>query len=418
VATTKEEAALLPDTQLQDPSSGKDITYKTAGDYTLVSVPWAKGASLSFNDTAASTLSTVGNAALFLGGLYLLTGFPAANAVTNPFQFSRRLGVATPELARSNPRFQHRTGQGSHQGGDNSKGEKSRHGAKMLLDESVIEEETIKQEDEVMEREKMVKEDKITKKLKQNKRPVSKSIQNKSEHKVRSKPQVAPRRSSQKPSSIPVRSQPQAVSRQSVRPPNRVRFTLPSLSLPTLRMPGLPSLGGGPPVLGSLRIRNPFSRRPGLAPGFRPRPNTQSVSLPRPNTVRSTTTVSPVPQAPLTTVTTIQRVPVVNTHNFVPVPSPGFPSRPSPQIPSFSQESVSPVSPVSPVLPNVSPSLDIAPVRPENFNTGDFSPFDSGSDPFDEFQAGSFGPGQDSFRDLISNQFGSSFDSQRLPSHR
>ena len=90
-----------------------------AGDYTLLSVPWARGASVTFNDTTASTLSTVGNAALFLGGLYLLSGFPAAaSALADPFGISRRLGVASPtRTARPRagspaPRFQHRISKG------------------------------------------------------------------------------------------------------------------------------------------------------------------------------------------------------------------------------------------------------------------------------------------------------------------
>ena len=65
------------------------------GDYTLVNIPWAGRTTLQFNDTAAATLSTLGNAALLVGGLYLLSGFPAA-ALADPFGISRRLGAPAP----------------------------------------------------------------------------------------------------------------------------------------------------------------------------------------------------------------------------------------------------------------------------------------------------------------------------------
>ena len=118
VIKTMEKSASLP----LFPLSISQKCYKLtpiAGDYTLLSVPWARGASVTFNDTTASTLSTVGNAALFLGGLYLLSGFPAAaSALADPFGISRRLGVAAPtRTARPRagapaPRFQHRISKG------------------------------------------------------------------------------------------------------------------------------------------------------------------------------------------------------------------------------------------------------------------------------------------------------------------
>jgi len=74
----------------------KAITYKSAGDYTLVSIPWSGATSLAFNDTTAATLSTMGNAALLLGGLYLLSGFPVALAKSDPLGISRRFGKPAP----------------------------------------------------------------------------------------------------------------------------------------------------------------------------------------------------------------------------------------------------------------------------------------------------------------------------------
>merc|ERR1712130_990735 len=74
----------------------KAITYKSAGDYTLVSIPWSGATALAFNDTTAATLSTVGNAALLLGGLYLLSGFPVALAKSDPLGISRRFGKPAP----------------------------------------------------------------------------------------------------------------------------------------------------------------------------------------------------------------------------------------------------------------------------------------------------------------------------------
>merc|ERR1719507_2321028 len=114
--TLLEEERLL-DTELISTDSAKFITDSNVeGDYTLLSVPWARGASVTFNDTTASTLSTVGNAALFLGGLYLLSGFPAAaSALADPFGISRRLGVpapARPRVGAPAPRFQHRISKG------------------------------------------------------------------------------------------------------------------------------------------------------------------------------------------------------------------------------------------------------------------------------------------------------------------
>jgi len=76
--------------------TGKAITYKSAGDYTLVSIPWNGATTLNFNDTAAATLSTIGNAALLVGGLYLLSGFPTAIARSDPFGISKRFGKPAP----------------------------------------------------------------------------------------------------------------------------------------------------------------------------------------------------------------------------------------------------------------------------------------------------------------------------------
>merc|ERR1712002_481861 len=73
------------------------LTSGTAGDYTLVSIPWTKNTALSFNDTTASTLSTLGNAALLVGGLYLLSGFQGS-ALADPFGISRRFGQPAPLL--------------------------------------------------------------------------------------------------------------------------------------------------------------------------------------------------------------------------------------------------------------------------------------------------------------------------------
>merc|ERR1719411_2266503 len=113
--TLLEEERLLDAELLTSTDSAKFIadSSNVEGDYTLLSVPWARGASVTFNDTTASTLSTVGNAALFLGGLYLLSGFPAAaSALADPFGISRRLGVAAPtrtarpRAGAAAPRFQ------------------------------------------------------------------------------------------------------------------------------------------------------------------------------------------------------------------------------------------------------------------------------------------------------------------------
>merc|ERR1719500_100362 len=121
--TDEDEAAFeerLLDTELTSSDSAKFITNSNVeGDFSLLSVPWARGASVTFNDTTASTLSTVGNAALFLGGLYLLSGFPAAaSALADPFGISRHLGVAAPtrtarpRVGAPAPRFQHRISKG------------------------------------------------------------------------------------------------------------------------------------------------------------------------------------------------------------------------------------------------------------------------------------------------------------------
>merc|ERR1711892_1023724 len=110
---------LLDDTLLSDTDAeyldadvdSRLLTSGTAGDYTLVSIPWGQGTALSFNDTAASTLSTLGNAALLVGGLYLLSGFQGS-ALADPFGISRRFGqpaLPGPRPPR-NQRIQHKTG--------------------------------------------------------------------------------------------------------------------------------------------------------------------------------------------------------------------------------------------------------------------------------------------------------------------
>ena len=61
-----------------------------------MSIPWTGATSLQFNDTTAATLSTIGNAALLVGGLYLLSGFPSAIARSDPFGISKRFGKPAP----------------------------------------------------------------------------------------------------------------------------------------------------------------------------------------------------------------------------------------------------------------------------------------------------------------------------------
>merc|ERR1719443_1729443 len=101
-STLDQEQRLLKEVTAgsSEDKTGKAITYKSAGDYTLVSIPWNGATTLNFNDTAAATLSTIGNAALLVGGLYLLSGFPSTIARSDPFGISRRFGKPAPELDR------------------------------------------------------------------------------------------------------------------------------------------------------------------------------------------------------------------------------------------------------------------------------------------------------------------------------
>ena len=75
-----------------------------AGDYTLVNIPWSGATSLAFNDSTAATISTLGNAALLVGGLYLLSGFPSALARSDPFGVQRRFGKPAPPAKMFRPR--------------------------------------------------------------------------------------------------------------------------------------------------------------------------------------------------------------------------------------------------------------------------------------------------------------------------
>merc|ERR1719443_1841886 len=101
-STLDQEQRLLKEVTAgsSEDKTGKAITYKSAGDYTLVSIPWNGATTLNFNDTAAATLSTIGNAALLVGGLYLLSGFPSTIARSDPFGISRRFGKPAPDLDR------------------------------------------------------------------------------------------------------------------------------------------------------------------------------------------------------------------------------------------------------------------------------------------------------------------------------
>ena len=74
------------------------------GDYTLVNIPWSGATSLAFNDSTAATISTLGNAALLVGGLYLLSGFPSALARSDPFGVQRRFGKPAPPAKMFKPR--------------------------------------------------------------------------------------------------------------------------------------------------------------------------------------------------------------------------------------------------------------------------------------------------------------------------
>ena len=69
----------------------------------MVSIPWSGSTSLAFNDSTAATISTLGNAALLVGGLYLLSGFPTALARSDPFGVQRRFGKPAPPAKMFKP---------------------------------------------------------------------------------------------------------------------------------------------------------------------------------------------------------------------------------------------------------------------------------------------------------------------------
>merc|ERR1719431_318108 len=96
-------------------SEEKSIQYKSAGDYTLVSIPWNGATQLKFNDSNAATISALGNAVLLVGGLYLLSGFPTALARSDPFGVQRRFGQPAPPAKMYKPRGEE--GEGARQAG-------------------------------------------------------------------------------------------------------------------------------------------------------------------------------------------------------------------------------------------------------------------------------------------------------------
>ena len=306
-----------------------------AGDYTLLSVPWARGASVTFNDTTASTLSTVGNAALFLGGLYLLSGFPAAaSALADPFGISRRLGVASPtRTARPRagspaPRFQHRI----------SKGEEA-FLKKTKLDKMKS------------PRPAMLKQKKASKPSKGFMLPQLKSVNR----------ALGPAMLEKKK---------QVMERQ--QRPQLPRFRIPSL--PTLRMPQLPRLRR--PTFRPIQFNNPFARpsRPRPAPqqaaasppaarpqnAARPQPATQAAPVFRPSTAAAPQAAPVSPRAPPST---SQRAPV-------------------PATPQFNTQQAAP----APQQPQFAPPQQSAPLRLPTPDLG-ATDFSFSSDPFSEFQS-------------------------------
>jgi len=310
----------------------KGITYKTAGEYTLVSIPWTQGTALTFNDTAASTLSTLGNAALLVGGLYLLSGFQGS-ALSDPFGISRRFGQpALPGPAPPrNQRIQHKLGQ-------QAKGKVSKR--------------------------------KSQKAKKPKRRPVERRGP------VMAKPttqQSAEERQLLRPVRLP--------SLPTFRPVRPLNFRIPEL--PSLRMPSLPTFRRP----SFPQLNNPF-RRPAGRPrpaqqSSRPAPAAPASAAPAPQSAPSSAPLAPSfrPSAPNSAV-----IPPVDT----------VPSTPS-------QDTQSQSAPLT--LPNPQP------VAPSSFGNS-FS-----GDPFSEFQSADFGSDA-SFRELISAQFGESFDLQRLPNSR
>jgi len=310
---------LLDDTLLSDTDAeyldadvdSRLLTSGTAGDYTLVSIPWGQGTALSFNDTAASTLSTLGNAALLVGGLYLLSGFQGS-ALADPFGISRRFGqpaLPGPHPPR-NQRIQHKTG-------------------------------------------------------KQVKGKVSKR-------------KSAEERQLLRPVRLP--------SLPTFRPVRPLNFRMPEL--PALRMPKLPTFRRP----SFPQLNNPF-RRPAARP--RPRPIQQSsrpVSAPAPAPAQT----APAPES-------------------APSSAPLAPSfRPSVQnTPAITSSDPAPNSQAQNIQSQSAPLTLPNPGRPAPSSFG--SSFDD--DPFSEFQSADFGSDA-SFRELISAQFGESFDLQRLPNSR
>jgi len=314
----------------EDVDESRLLTSGTAGDYTLVSIPWGQGTSLTFNDTAASTLSTLGNAALLVGGLYLLSGFPSA-ALSDPFGISRRFGQ--PALPGPPPprhqRIQHKTGK-------QGKGKVSKR-----------------------------------KSGKPKRRPVERRGP------AMAKPttqQSAQERQLLRPGRLP--------SLPTLRPVRPLNFRMPEL--PTFRLPSLNLRRPSFP-----QLSNPFRR-----PASRPRPVLQS----RPRPVQSAPAPSPSPAAP--------------------APASSAPLAPSfrPSAPNSARPAPPASAPIAPVQNTQSQSApltlpDPRPAAPAEFG----SAFDN--DPFSEFQSADFGSDA-SFRELINQQFGESFDLQRLPNSR
>ena len=322
-----------------EPSS-KQIQF--SGDFTLLSVPFARGSpSVTFNDTTASTLSTVGNAALFLGGLYLLSGFPAAaSALADPFGISRRLGVAAPSRAARPragspaPRFQHRISPGDDAFMKKPKLEKMKSPRPALL------------------KPKKPSKGFLPPQLKS----VNRALGAANLHDKKKKPQIAERQQR----------------------PQLPRFRIPSL--PPLRMPQLPRLRR--PTFRPLQFNNPFSRpsRPRPAaqqagaqapPAGRPAPqNSGRPAQPQPSTQAapvfrpsSPATPQQAPVSQRTPATTSQRAPVpatpqLNTQQFAPAPQ----------------------------QPQFAPPQQSAPLRLPTPDLGS-TDFSFSSDPFSEFQS-------------------------------
>ena len=319
-------------------ASSKQI--QLSGDFTLLSVPFARGASVTFNDTTASTLSTVGNAALFLGGLYLLSGFPAAaSALADPFGISRRLGVAAPARAprpragAPAPRFQHRISPGDDAFMKKPKLEKMKSPRPALL------------------KPKKPSKGFLPPQLKS----VNRALGAANLHDKKKKPQIAERQQR----------------------PQLPRFRIPSL--PPLRMPQLPRLRR--PTFRPLQFNNPFSRpsrpRPaaqqaGASPPAgrpapqnagrpaQPQPSTQAAPVFRPS---SPATPQQAPVSQRTPATTSQRAPVpatpqLNTQQFAPAPQ----------------------------QPQFAPPQQSAPLRLPTPDLGS-TDFSFSSDPFSEFQS-------------------------------